>query len=386
MKNLIAVLLIILVLWSCNHKNKDVMKDYYLYVGAYTQGEEEGIDMYRFHSADGSLEYMSTTTGVKNPSYLAISEDNNLLLAVNEVVEFEGEKSGAISAFSITQETGELNFINQTSTGGGAPCYVSMDGESKIAMVANYVGGNVAAYSIGSDGSLSSYTDLVQHEKTMADTARATISHAHAIVPDPNENYALAVDLGIDQVISYKIDKTNVKLEKTQVFNSEQGAGPRHLVFHPNGKFVFIINELNSTITSCSYDASTGALSGLMNVPTLPADFEGENSCADIHFSDDGRFLYGSNRGHDSIVVFEIVQDSGALTYVSHHSVLGKTPRNFMIDPTGRFVLVANQNSNSIVVFSRDEQTGQLRETGIEVETPKPVCLKMMPLLPSRAN
>lgn len=381
MKNLIAVLLMILVLGSCNQKNKDVMKDYYLYVGAYTQGEEEGIDMYRFHSADGSLEYLLTTTGVMNPSYLAISKDNNLLLAVNEVVEFEGEKSGAISAFSITQETGELNFINQTSTGGGAPCYVSMDGESKIALVANYVGGNVAAFSIGGDGSLSSYSDLIQHEKAMADTSGQNPAHAHCIVFDPDEKHVLAVDLGIDQVISYKIDKANVQLEKAEVFNAEPGAGPRHLVFHPNGKLVFIINELNSTITSCSYDVNTGALSGIMNVSTLPVDFEGKNSCADIHVSADGRFLYGSNRGHDSIVVFEIDQDSGALTYLSHHSVHGNTPRNFMIDPTGKYVLVANQNSNNIVVFSRDEQTGMLSDTGIEVETSKPVCLKMIPIL-----
>jgi 6-phosphogluconolactonase len=380
MKNTITFLILVMSFWSCNKNNQDAMNDFYLYVGAYTQSEEEGIVLFRFDSSKGTLDYLSTAKGVINPSYLAINNDNSLLFAVNEVVEFDGEKSGAISSFRIVPETGELQFINQITTGGGAPCYVSLDRQSSMAFVANYVGGNVAVFPIQEDGFLDKCTDLHNHKIESSDSTQAVVSHAHAIVPDPNENYALAVDLGIDQVITYKMDKDNVKLQKVNEFHAEPGAGPRHLAFHPKGAFVFVINELNSTISSCQYDENTGVLSGIMNVSTLPEDFDGNNSCADIHVSDDGRFLYGSNRGHDSIVVFEIDQDSGALDYVSHHSVLGKTPRNFMIDPSGRFVLVANQNSNNIVVFKRDKSTGQLSETGTEVEVSKPVCLKMMPV------
>ncbi len=379
MKKFFVFSLLVLSLGSCNMKVKEKsIAQFYLYVGAYTQGESEGIAIYKFDSSSGNLEYLSTAGGVVNPSYLAISEDKKLLLAANEVGEFDGMPSGAISAFAIDGQTGALTFTNQVPSGGGAPCYVSMDKSSKYALTANYSGGNVAIFPITGDGKLGAYTQLEQHEGAGLIAGRQAGPHAHSIVIDNQEKFALAADLGIDKVITYQINADGKGMTKVGEFDTEPGAGPRHLTFHPSGKFAYIINELNSTMTSCAYDGSTGKLSEITTVTTLPEGFEGTNSCADIHVSKDGRFVYGSNRGHDSIVIFETNQDNGELIQKGHHSVKGKTPRNFMIDPTGNYLLVANQNSNNIVVFSRDGQTGLLSDTGIEVQTSKPVCLKML--------
>ena len=381
MKKILVLSLLVLALGSCHMKVKEnSVAHYYLYVGAYTQGEDEGIAIYRFNTSDGNLEYISTEAGVVNPSYLAISEDKKLLLAVNEVGEFDGMPSGALSAFTIDQQTGLLKFINQVPTGGGAPCYVSMDKASKYALAANYSGGNVAIFPVEDNGALGVYTQLEQHTGAGPVEGRQAGPHAHTIVLDNQEKFALAADLGIDQVITYQVAVDGKGMTRVGEFNAEPGAGPRHLAFHPNGNFVYIINELSSTMTSCAYDGSTGTLKEIRTASTLPEGYEGNNSCADIHVSEDGRFVYGSNRGHDSIVIFETNQDTGELILKGHHSVKGKTPRNFMIDPTGKFLLVANQNSNNIVVFRRDEQTGLLSDTGIEVQTSKPVCLKMLVL------
>jgi 6-phosphogluconolactonase len=378
MKNLFIVFLFF-AFWSCSPKDKpNKNMQFYLYVGAYTQGEEEGIAVYRFDASDGKLEYLSTAKGVVNPSYLAVSADKNLLFSVNEVMEFNGTQSGAVSSFAIDPANGGLEFLNQVGSGGGAPCYISIDKSTKYALVANYGGGNISVFPILKDGKLDSLAQLEQHEGLGPNADRQEHAHAHSIILDNNQKFALAADLGIDKVISYKIDDDQTGLTKVSEFRTEGGAGPRHITFHQNGKFVFFINELNFTITSCNYDAMTGELSGIATISTLPDDFDGSNSCADIHISKDGRFLYGSNRGHDSIAIFEIDQQSGSLRLVGHQSVKGKTPRNFMIDPTGNYLLVANQNSNNIVVFKIDADTGLLHETGVEVAVQRPVCLKML--------
>ena len=379
MKKFLVFCLLFVTLGACDMKVKDESKaQYYLYVGAYTQNDTEGIAIYKFDPVSGNLEYVSTESGVVNPSYLAISDDKKTLLAVNEVGEFDGLPSGALSSFAIDKQSGGIAFINQVPSGGGAPCYVSMDKSSKFALVANYSGGNMAIFPIESDGQLGAYAQLEQHAGEGPVEGRQAGPHAHSIVLDNQEKFALAADLGIDKVITYRITDDGKGMTKVGEFDTEPGAGPRHLVFHPNGKFGYIINELNSTMTSCLYDGSTGKLTAITTVSTLPEGFEGANSCADIHMSKDGRFVYGSNRGHDSIVIFETNQDGGELTLKGHHSVKGKTPRNFMIDPTGKYLLVANQNSNNIVVFRRDEQSGLLTDTGIEVQVSKPVCLKML--------
>ena len=350
---------------------------FYLYVGAYAEGENEGIYIYKFDATDGDLKYISTAKGVVNPSYLAIHPKNNLLIAVNETGEYEGKKSGSVSSFEIDPENGSLRQLSQVLSGGGAPCYVSINKSATLAFVANYSGGNVSVFPITDNGNLMPYTILKQHSGSGPKKSQSG-PRAHAFVLDPKENYILAVDLGIDKVISYAFDKKSGVLNAQSELDFAKGAGPRHLTFHPNKKLAFVISELNSTITSCTYDAKLGKLSSVMTVNTVPDDFEGDSYCADIHVSPNGKFLYGSNRGHDSIVIFKIDQKTGKLSHVEHHSVNGKWPRNFMIDPTGKFLLAANQHSNNIVVFKIDAETGKLRANGVEVEVSKPVCLKMM--------
>lgn len=356
-----------------------VPQQFYLYVGAYTTGEDEGISIYKFDASDGDLEFISIEKGVENPSYLAIHPKNSLLIAVNEVGEFKGEKSGAVSSFAINED-GSLSYLSQVPSGGGAPCYVSIDKSGAWAFVSNYSGGNVSIYPVGKDGKLQPYSDLIQHEGKGSTEGRQGKPHAHAMVLDPKGDFALAADLGLDKVISYRVDTKNGKLEHASDSDLKlaDGAGPRHLTFHPNKKLAFIISELNSTITSCTYDAQSGKLTEVKTVDALPSGYEGTSYCADIHVSPNGKFLYGSNRGHNSIVIYQINQKTGDLTYFNHHSVNGKWPRNFTIDPTGKFLLVANERSNNIVVFKIDGETGKLRANGVEVSVSKPVCLKLM--------
>ncbi len=379
-KILISTLMFMMILnFSNGEKLKNISQQFYLYVGAYTEGEDEGIYIYKFDATDGDLDFISTEKGVENPSYLAIHPKNKLLIAVNEVGEYNGEKSGAVSSFAINLD-GSLRQLNQVASGGGAPCYVSIDKSASWAFVSNYSGGNVAVFPIEKNGKLKPYSDLKQHEGSGPLKDRQSKPHAHAMVLDPKGDFSLAADLGLDRIILYHVDKKNGKLEhfSSSDFTLADGAGPRHLTFHPNKKLVFIISELNSTITSCTYDAKSGKLTHVKTVDALPAGFDGESFCADIHVSPSGKFLYGSNRGHDSIVIYQIDQKTGDLTYVDHHSVNGKWPRNFTIDPTGKFLLVANQRSNNIVVFKIDGETGKLSANGVEVKVSKPVCLKMM--------
>ena len=362
--------------------------NYYLYVGSYTQSEGDGIAVFHFNARDGSLKYLSTAHGVKNPSYLAIHPETNLLLAVNEVVEYEGINSGTVSSFRINPSTGALTFINKVPSGGGAPCHVSIDSNAAFALIANYIGGNFAVLPIDKEGRLSPATQMIPLEGSGPVVDRQKEPHAHAIVMDPQEKYALAVDLGSDKVISYLIDKNRGILTKAAEFEHDPGAGPRHLAFHNTGRFVFIINELNSSITTCAYNSKSGRLDAIMTADTLPVDYKGENLCADIHISKDGAYLFGSNRGHDSIVVYRINSSNGELTFNGCHSVLGTTPRNFLIDPTGQFLLVANQDSDNIVVFRIDESDGSLHDFDVDIEASKPACLKVFPMktLASRVN
>jgi len=381
MKQIIKLVIAFIIMIQSNALKAQINHEqdqYFLYVGAYTQAEDEGIYLYKFNANDGSLHFLNTTEDVKNPSYLAIDPKRNLLIAVNETEEFEGKKSGAVTSFSINSSNGSLQKLSQVASGGSSPCYVSINKNGSHAFVANYSGGNVAVFPILSNGIMQPYSDLKQHQGSGPVDGRQNGPHAHSIVLSPDAHFALAADLGIDQVISYGINEKEGLLELKNEFDLTQGSGPRHLVFHQNKKLAFIISELNSTISSCTYDAKTGKLTQVMTVSTLPEGFEGTNSCADIHVSPDGRFLYGSNRGHDSIVIFAIDQKTGKLEYVDHRSVNGKTPRNFMIDPTGKFLLAANQDSNNIVVFKIDKETGKLKTNGVEVKVSKPVCLKMM--------
>jgi 6-phosphogluconolactonase len=349
-----------------------------VYVGTYTSGKSEGIYLYSLNLASGELEPLATAKNVKDPSFLTISPDRRYLYAVNELEEFGGKKSGAVSAFAVDQHTGELTFLNQQPSLGGAPCYLDVDRSGRFVLVANYLGGNVAVLPIRSDGTLGEATDLKQDHGSSINSERQEAPHAHCIVLDPANGFAYACDLGTDKIMIFRFDKrrgTLIPNHKPWV-QLKPGAGPRHLTFHPDGKYAYVINELHATITAFAHDRVNGNLVELQTIATLPADFTAANTSADIHISPDGRFVYASNRGHDSIATFEVNSDNGTLSLIGHDSTGGKTPRNFAIDPTGAFLLVANQNSNNIITFRRDRRTGRLTPTGHVAEAPSPVCLK----------
>jgi 6-phosphogluconolactonase len=349
-----------------------------VYVGTYTTGKSEGIYLYRMNLASGELKHAATTKGVVNPSFLALAPNRRYLYAVNEVEDFAGSKSGAVSAFAVDQRTGDLRLLNQQATLGANPCYVDVDGSGRFVLIANYTGGNVAVFPLQRDGSLGEAADMKQYQGSSINRDRQEASHAHCIVLDPTNQFAYSCDLGADKIMIFRFDARSGKLlaGTPPWVQVRPGSGPRHLAFHSSGNFVFILNELHSTVTAFERNPAKGSLKELQTLTTLPKDFTGANTGADIHVSPNGRFLYCSNRGHDSIAIFKIDPHSGALTVLGHESTRGMTPRNFAIDPTGAFLLVANQNSDSIVVFQLDQTTGRLTATGQAVQVPAPVCLK----------
>jgi len=349
-----------------------------VYVGTYTTNNSKGIYLYRLHWSSGELELITSTSGVTNPSFLAIAPGRRHLYAVNEVEEFAGQQSGAVSAFAIDQRTGELRLLNQQASRGGAPCYLVVDRTGKFVLVANYSGGNVAVLPIRVDGGLGAASDVKQDIGSSVNPARQTGPHAHCIVLDPQNRFAYVCDLGTDKIMVYGFDRRRGKLNQGAIpwVKANPGAGPRHLTFHPGGRYAYVINELNETVTVFLQDQSQGYLREIQTVATLSGEVTSADTGADIHASPDGRFLYCSNRGHDSITAFMIHPQRGTLTLIDHVSTGGKTPRNFAIDPTGTFLLVGNQNSNNILTFRLDPKTGLPRATGGVVELPSPVCIK----------
>lgn len=355
-------------------------KDFLLYVGTYTKGKSEGIYVFRMNSATGELKPVATVKDVPNPSFLAISPNRKFLYAVNESGEFNGKKGGGVTAFAIDQKTGDLKKLNAHQS-PGVPCHVSVHPSGRLVLAANYGGGNVVAYPVKPDGSLAEQSYVAQHTGKGGDPKRQDAPHAHQIVLDAAGKFAFAPDLGIDKVMVYRVDEKNGKLLPNGFAAVKPAAGPRHFDFHPSEKFAYVINELDSTITAFAYDKAKGALAELQTVSTLPADFKGVSYCADIHVHPTGRFVYGSNRGHDSIVAFQISGD-GKLSFLKHEPTGGKWPRNFGIDPTGTFLFAANQNSDSVVAFRIDPRTGWPKPTGQVTEIPQPVCLKFIPAFP----
>ena len=349
-----------------------------MYVGTYTTGKSEGIYLYRLNLSSGELKQVAITRGVVNPSYLTLAPSRRFLYAVNEVGDFGGKKSGAISAFAVDQNTGQLRLLNQQASLGADPCYLEVDAGGKFVLVANYTGGNVAVFPVQLDGSLGEETDIRQDEGSSVNRERQEGPHAHYIALDATNRFAYSCDLGTDKIMIFRFDSHSGKLSPANQpwVQVKPGAGPRHLAFHPNGKYLFVLNELQSTVTSFTRDSGDGRLEERQTLSTLPNDFSGTNTSAEIEVSADGRFLYCSNRGHDSIAIFAINPRDGALNSIGYESTQGRTPRNFAIDPTGKFLLVANQNSHNIVVFRVDQKTGQLSAANQTAEVPTPVCLK----------
>ncbi|MBN2410559.1 lactonase family protein [candidate division KSB1 bacterium] len=356
---------------------KESAKELTVYIGTYTNGGSEGIYIYSLDLSSGNLKYISAAKSA-DPSYLTLHPNKKFLYAVNELKEYNGKPGGAVSAFSINPKTGGLTLINQQPSCGVYPCYLGLDKSGKYVYVANYGSGNLAVLPVLKDGSLGEPSDTIQHFGKGINSENQEGPHAHCIDSDPDGNFILAADLGIDKLMIYKPDYKTDGLVSNQTpwIKIRDGAGPRHFCFHPNGKFLFLINELNSTMVSFAYDAQNGVLKEIQTVSTLPGDYSGHNSCADIHVSPDGRFVYGSNRGHDSIVIFAIDNKTGKLDLIGFEPTMGRTPRNFAIDPTGSYLLAANQNSNNIVVFKIDNSSGKPEPTGVSVNIPNPVCVK----------
>lgn len=353
-------------------------QDSFLYIGTYTSGKSEGIYLYRMNTATGEFNRVNSFKSI-NPSFLAIDRSKRFLYAVNEVGQYAGQSGGGVSAFAIEPETRNLRLLNEQATQGADPCHLTIDRKRRNLLVANYTGGSVSVLPIRSDGTLAPATDVRQHEGSSIKEQQQG-PHAHCIILDHLERHALASDLGTDKVMVYRFDSATGKLNPgTQPWAELQaGAGPRHLTLHPNGKHVYVINELDSTMTVLQYNALKGMLAHVQTLSTLPADFSGVSYCADVHVAPSGKFLYGSNRGHNSIAVFAIDSRTGKLQPIEHVSTEGKWPRNFVIDPSGTFLLVANQHTDNVVSFRIDARTGRLTPSGSVAEVPVPVCLKFL--------
>jgi 6-phosphogluconolactonase len=357
------------------------MEKVWVFVGTYTGGPSKGIYRLELDLASGQLTNRALAAEVTSPSFLALHPNHRFLYAVNEVEDFEGKKTGAVSAFSIDPKSGDLTLLNQQSSGGSGPCHLVVDREGKHVLAANYGGGSVCALAIEADGRLGKQTTFVQHQGSSINPERQKEPHAHSINLDAANHFAFAADLGLDKILVYRYDATQGTLTPNEPPSAALtgGAGPRHFAFHPNGRYAYAINELHSTVTAFSYDAERGVLKSLQTLSALPKEFTGKSWTAEVQVHPSGKFLYGSNRGHNSIAVFAIDQETGELTPVGHATHQIKTPRNFGMDPTGTYLIVANQDSNTLVVFRINSKTGELTPTGTVVEVPMPVCVKFLP-------
>ena len=360
---------------------KDVPQKWWVYVGTYPGGGSKGIYRCEMDLASGKLTSPQPAAETPTPSFLAIAPGHHFLYAVNEVADFKGGKTGAVSAFAIDTKSGDLTPLNQRSSGGPGPCHLAVDNRGKHVLAANYAGGSVCVLPIKDDGSLGKATAFEQHHGKSVNAERQEGPHGHCVTLDAANRFAFVCDLGLDKVMVYRLDAKDGTLTPNDppALTIAAGSGPRHLAFHPNGRYAYVINELKSTLTACSYDGKRGVLKTLQTVSTLPEDFTGENTTAEVAVHPSGKFLYGSNRGHNSIVTFAIDPETGKLTYVARQRKEIKTPRSFGIDPTGAYLIAANQDSNSLVVFRIDAKTGELKPTGIKVEVPMPVCVIMIP-------
>lgn len=362
-----------------------------VFVGTYTEpilfgtgkilhGKGEGIYVYRLDRSSGALQFVCKTTGIANPSYLALDATRTHLYAVNELKSYEGEPTGTVSAFAVNPRTGELGLLNKQLTHGTDPCHVVVDGQRKHVLVANFMSGSVCVLPVLDDGTLGEACDFIQHQGSSIDPHRQKGPHAHSVTLDASSRFAFVPDLGLDKLMIYRFDPKRGKLEANTVpwIKMKPGAGPRHVSFHPGGRFAYLVNELDSTVAVLSYDRRAGTFEHLQTVPTLPEGFGGASTCADIQVSSSGTFVYTSNRGHDSIVIYRIDPLVGRLSYVGHEPTQGKTPRSFGIDPTDSFLVAANQDSDSVVTFRIDVDSGKLQPTGHGTQVPTPVCVKFL--------
>jgi 6-phosphogluconolactonase len=377
-----AVLLLSAVAWPDPPPGKEKkIEKLWVYVGTYTGEKSKGIYRFEMDPATGQLTSGKLVAESASPSFLAVDPNLHFLYAVNEVTDFKGKKSGAVSAYALDTKTGDLTFLNQQPTGGDGPCHLVVDGVSKHVLVANYGGGSTCVLPIKPDGSLGEATAFQQHAGSSVNKERQEGPHAHCVTLDTANRFAIVADLGLDQVLVYRFDTTKGTLVPNfpPAASLAPGSGPRHFAFHPDGHKAYVINELDSTLTAFEYDDKRGILKKVQTLSTLPKGFSGDNSTAEVQVHPSGKFVYGSNRGHNSIVIYAVDPQTGTLSLVGHQTKGIKTPRNFSIDPTGAFLIVANQDADNLVVFRIDTKTGELTPTDHMVEVGKPVCVTMLP-------
>ncbi|HUJ44689.1 MAG TPA: lactonase family protein [Opitutaceae bacterium] len=350
--------------------------DMYVYFGTHRTGPGIGFSVAHFDSDTGALSRPRFLIEAVEPAFFVIHPDGRRLYTCNSGV------PGGVSAYAIDRGTGQLTLLNKEPSGGDDASYVCLDRTGRYVFVANYSGGNVAAFALKSDGSIGARTAFVQHAGHSIDPKRQTHPYAHSIIIDPTNRFVLVADLGLDRLFVYRFDERDGSLRANDppFATVAPGSGPRHVKFHPNGRWVYLINEMGCTVTAFTWDSSRGVLAEFQTSSTLPADFKGTNTCAEVEVHPNGRFLYGSNRGHDSIAVFAIDPATGRLTPVEYVPTQGKWPRNFAFDPTGRWMLVTNHNSDNAVVFRVDEATGRLTQTGAPVPVPFPFCERFLPV------
>lgn len=357
--------------------NPPVAKEYFVYFGTYTGPKSKGIYRARLDVATGKLSAAVVAAECKDPSFLALHPKGNFLYAIDERSSPEKTPGRGVSAYALNARDGNLSFLNEQGVGGPGPCHLMVDHQGKTLLVANYGGGSLAALPLSADGRISPLATFIQHTGSSVNPNRQKEPHAHVIMVSPDNRYALCADLGLDRVMVYQLDaaKSALKANTPAFATLPPGSGPRHLVFHPNGKFVYVINELFCTVAAFRYDAARGTLTDLQSLSTLPPGQSVEKgmSTAEIIAHPGGKFLFGSNRGHNSIVVYTVEPATGRLTYVENQPTQGKTPRHFAVDPSGTWLLAENQHSDSVVVFRVDAKTGRLAPTGESIEVPSPV-------------
>ena len=364
------------------HSSAKTTNRYFVYAGTYTaKTNSKGIYVFPFDVQSGKPGAPVVAAETPDPSFLAISPNKKYLYAVNELTTFEGQSTGAITAYSLDRATGKLSQLNRVSSRGAGPCHISLDRTGKYVLVANYDSGSVATFPVLKNGALGAASAFVQHTGSGPNQERQPGPHAHWIATSPDNRFALAADLGSDEVLVYRFSAENGSLTPANppFVKLSPGGGPRHFGFHPHAPFAYVLSEMQSTVTAFAYEEKTGRFSTMQTLSTLPESFKSQNDAAELFVHPEGKFLYASNRGHDSIAVFSIDPAKGTLTFTGDFPTGGKTPRNFAIDPTGNFLLAANQESDAVVIFRINRSTGALTPSGESISIPAPVDLLFVP-------
>ncbi|MFD1956964.1 lactonase family protein [Paenibacillus thailandensis] len=347
-----------------------------VFVGSYAEASADGVYTFELNESTGELIALDAVGGLKNPTFLHLDAPKRKLYALAEIAAEDGSKASDAIAYAIDPKTGSLTETSRGFASAGPTCHIQKSPDDRYLTFTSYHKGILSLVELTENGEIGSLLDEKQHEGVNENASLRDIPHLHSSFYSPDGRFMLVSDLGTDRVFTYAIDRGANKLEQIGFTALHRGAGPRHLVFHPNGRYVYVINELDSSVTAFAYNAESGALSELQNISTLPADYNGDNGCAEIAISEDGRYLYGSNRGHDSIVVYAVDGDSGKLTVVQHVSTEGGHPRHFSIVPGGDYLIAANRDSDrNLVVFRIDKESGKLESTGRHIALSKPVCV-----------